>query len=73
MCGGEVVQREDDTEEAIKRRLMLYEVETEPLIEWYLERDKLVALDGTGSPDRVTARLIGAIDRRRERGGLRRH
>ena len=73
VCGGEVVQREDDTEEAIKRRLMLYEAETEPLIEWYLERDKLVALDGTGSPDRVTARLIGAIDRRRERGGLRRH
>jgi adenylate kinase len=65
MCGGEVVQREDDTEEAIERRLKLYEEQTEPLIAWYLERDKLVAVDGMGSPDEVTARLVRAIDRRR--------
>ena len=65
MCGGEVVQREDDTEEAIERRLKLYEEQTEPLIAWYLERDKLVAVDGMGSPDDVTARLVRAIDRRR--------
>ena len=30
VCGGEVVQREDDTEEAIERRLNLYEEETAP-------------------------------------------
>jgi adenylate kinase len=67
-CGGEVVQRDDDKEDAIARRLKLYEDETAPLIEWYLERDKLVVIDGSGSPDRVTDRLVGAIDRRRERG-----
>ena len=33
VCGGEVVQREDDTEEAIGRRLELYERQTAPLIE----------------------------------------
>jgi adenylate kinase len=67
VCGGEVVQREDDTEEAIERRLKLYEEQTEPLIAWYLERDMLVAVDGIGTPDEVTARLVRAIDRRRER------
>jgi len=66
VCGGEVVQREDDTEDAIKRRLVLYEEQTEPLITWYLERDKLVSIDGLGSPDEVTARLVRAIDRRRD-------
>ena len=65
VCGGEVVQREDDTEEAIERRLKLYEEQTEPLIQWYLERDMLVAVDGLGTPDEVTARLTRAIDRRR--------
>ena len=35
VCGGEVVQREDDTEEAIGRRLELYERQTAPLIDWY--------------------------------------
>lgn len=69
VCGGEVVQREDDTEEAISRRLKLYEQETEPLITWYLERDKLVTVDGVGHPDVVTARLTRAIDRRRMRVG----
>jgi adenylate kinase len=64
-CGGEVVQRADDTEEAIRRRLALYEKETEPIITWYLERDMLVTVDGTGDPDDVTARLIRAVDRRR--------
>lgn len=66
-CGGEVVQRDDDTEDAIRRRLALYEKETEPIITWYLERDMLVTIDGTGDPDDVTARLIRAVDRRRSR------
>lgn len=63
-CGGPVVQREDDTEAAIWRRLELYERETAPLVAWYLARDKLVMVDGTGSPDTVTARLVRAIDGR---------
>ena len=63
-CGGEVIQREDDTEEAISRRLNLYEQETEPLIAWYLTRDKLVTVDGLNEPDVVTKRLVRAIDRR---------
>ena len=66
-CGGEVVMREDDTEAAIRRRLDLYEKETEPLIAWYLAKDKLVTVDGLGSPDDVTRRLVRAIDARRSR------
>ncbi len=67
VCGGEVVQREDDTEEAIQRRLDLYEKQTAPLIAWYSERDLLVGVNGTGSPDAVTRRVVGAIDQRRQR------
>lgn len=62
VCGGEVVPRGDDTEEAIKRRLDIYERETAPLIAWYRERDELVSVDGVGSPDEVMDRLIGAVD-----------
>ncbi|MGH9177115.1 MAG: adenylate kinase [Acidimicrobiales bacterium] len=67
VCGHDVIQREDDTEEAISRRLSLYEKETEPLVAWYLSRDKLVTIDGLGSQDAVTKRLVRAIDRRLER------
>jgi len=62
VCGGEEIQREDDTEEAIGRRLNLYEEETEPLLSWYKERRLLTEINGTGSPDAVTRRVVGAID-----------
>jgi adenylate kinase len=67
VCGGEVIQREDDTEEAIERRLNLYEIETAPLLDWYKQRDLLVEINGTGSPDAVTRRVVGAIDTRRQK------
>ena len=67
VCGGEVVQRPDDTEEAIERRLNLYEEETAPLLDWYKTRDLLVEINGTGSPDAVTRRVVGAIDEQRRK------
>jgi len=54
VCGGEVVQREDDTPEAVRKRLNLYNQETEPLIAWYLGKDLLVTVDGLGTADEVT-------------------
>jgi adenylate kinase len=64
VCGGEVVQREDDTEEAIGRRLELYERQTAPLLDFYLRSNLLVTVIGTGSPDVVTKRMVRAIDGR---------
>ncbi len=66
VCGGDVVQRDDDTEKAISQRLALYERETAPLIEWFQGRGLLEVVDGTGHPDDVTDRLVRTIDRRRE-------
>ena len=71
VCGGEVIQREDDREEAITRRLELYERQTAPLIDWYRARDQLAAVSGTGAPDSVTRRVIKAIEVRRDRKGGR--
>jgi len=72
VCGGEVIQREDDTEEAIGRRLALYERQTAPLIEWYSRRGQLAKVNGIGSPDAVLRRIIRAVeDGRQRRGGPR--
>ncbi len=72
VCGGEVVQRPDDTEEAISRRLELYERQTAPLIEWYEDRSQLATVNGSGAPDTVTRRILRAVeDRRDQRGGRR--
>ena len=66
VCGGDVVQRDDDTEKAIAQRLALYDRETSPLIEWFRGKGLLDVVDGTGHPDDVTDRLVRTIDRRRE-------
>ncbi len=63
-CGGSVVQREDDTEAVIGRRLDQYDKQTAPLVAWYLATDRLAAVDGEGDPDTVTRRLLRAIENR---------
>jgi adenylate kinase len=45
-CGGELVRRHDDTEAAIRRRLVLYHRKTEPLITFYEAQGLLVRVDG---------------------------
>lgn len=68
VCGGEVVQRDDDTENAIRRRLQLYERETAPLISWYEERGMLASLPAVGIPDEVTDSVVTEVDRRQAPG-----
>lgn len=54
--------RDDDTEEAIFRRLELYEAETAPLLAWFEDRGRLIVVDGLGTEDEVFARLSEVID-----------
>ena len=67
-CGGHVVQRDDDTEEAIDRRLELYERETVPIIDYYRDRGLLVVIDGTGAGDAVFDRIVEIVDARMPSG-----
>jgi adenylate kinase len=64
VCGGRVVQREDDTEDAVMRRLELYEEETVPIIDFYRKLGKVLVVDGTGDSDDVFARLVAQVDQR---------
>ena len=56
--------RADDTEEAIRRRLDLYEAETAPLLAWFADRGLLDVVDGIGDEDVVFGRLSTVIDAR---------
>jgi adenylate kinase len=62
VCGGDVMQRDDDTPEAVNRRLDLYESQTAPLIEFYGGQGRLVVIDGVGHPDEVFRRMTVVID-----------
>ena len=54
--------RTDDTEDVIRRRLEVYAEQTAPLVALYRDRGLLVAVDGLGSVDDVTARLLTALE-----------
>lgn len=54
--------RDDDTTEAIAKRLNLYESETRPVLDWFEERGLLVVVDGLGAEDEVFARVRAALE-----------
>jgi len=56
-----VVQRADDTEEACRTRLAKYHAETVPVLPFFEARGIVRRVDGVGTPDEVTARVIAAI------------
>ena len=58
--GVELVQREDDSPDTIRRRLAVYHAESEPLISYYSERGLLREVDGTGPAEGVAERLAAA-------------
>ena len=66
VCGGHVVQRDDDTEDAVMRRLELYEIQTLPVIQYYRRSGRLLNVDGDGGSDEVFKALIEAIESRWE-------
>jgi adenylate kinase len=57
----EIEGREDDTEEAIARRLDIYAEQTAPLTAAYADRGLLVRVDGIGDVDDVTERIVTAL------------
>jgi adenylate kinase len=62
---------EDEDEGAIRRRLALFDRETEPLLEFYSGRGLLVRIQAEGELDEVTGRIAAALDGRgrRDRNG----
>lgn len=53
VCGSDIIQRKDDSEETVKERLAVYERQTQPLIEYYKEKDLLSVVDGTKAINEV--------------------
>ena len=60
-CGGELYQRPDDTLQTVKKRIKVYFAETAPLIDYYARRGKLLEIDGEGSADEVTRRIVAIL------------
>ena len=56
-CGAELILRDDDKPETVKKRLDVYHDQTQPLIDYYNEMGVLKEVDGTTSMDEVFAQI----------------
>ncbi len=56
-------KRPDDTSETISERLIVYKNQTAPVLQYYADRNLLIAIDGSGTPDEVFARIRAAVSR----------
>ena len=61
VCGGELIQRDDDKEETIRKRLDVYNEQTSPLVDYYADAGLLQALDGMQQIDVVQKQMLDAL------------
>jgi adenylate kinase len=59
--GGELVQRADDNEETITKRLKVYQDQTAPLIDYYKKQSKFVSIDGEGTMEQIFKRIENVL------------
>jgi len=59
--GSRLIQRDDDREDVIRKRLEVYHAQTEPLIAYYDARGLLRRFDGTRPPDEVHAHIRATV------------
>jgi adenylate kinase len=62
VCGGLVVQREDDTEASVRNRLEFYRRVTEPLVDYYQESDRVVCLNAACSSEAAYALAVQVLE-----------
>jgi adenylate kinase len=64
VCGStNLTRRADDTEEALRQRLMEYYKKTSPLIGYYYAKDALSSVDGLAEMDAVSTAIASLLDK----------
>jgi adenylate kinase len=66
VCGGELYQRDDDSEDTVRKRLEVYHTQTEPIIDYYKAQGLVVTISALGKVEEVTARAMEAL---KQKGG----
>jgi adenylate kinase len=67
-CGGTLVFRDDDKPEVVKIRLQTYVKMSAPVLEYYISKNKVLDIDGSGDVATVRSRVLRALE---EKGGCK--
>ncbi|MFF4112166.1 adenylate kinase [Streptomyces sp. NPDC001714] len=63
ICGGELYQRDDDSEDTVRTRLEVYHTQTEPIIDYYKAQGLVVTISALGPVEEITQRALEALKR----------
>lgn len=63
ICSGKLIMRDDDRPEVIKKRLEVYHQETEPVLNYYFEKKKLIRVNGEQSIEKVFEDIVAALEK----------
>ncbi len=63
VCGGELIQRKDDTVETVTKRIEVYLEQTQPLIDYYGKKGILINIDGKQDIDKVFEDIVVSLGR----------
>ncbi|MFG3205898.1 adenylate kinase [Streptomyces sp. NPDC048192] len=63
VCGGELYQRDDDSEDTVRTRLEVYHTQTEPIIDYYKAQGLVVTISSLGPVDEITQRALEVLKR----------
>ncbi|WP_352419140.1 adenylate kinase [Proteiniborus sp.] len=63
VCGGELIQRKDDTVETVTKRIEVYLEQTQPLIDYYGKKGILINIDGKQNIDKVFQDIVISLGR----------
>lgn len=61
VCGGELITREDDTEEVVKKRIKDYHTKTEPILDLFRKKELIITIDGTLPPQEVHLNILNEL------------
>ena len=61
-CGADLVIREDDDIETVQKRMDVYVMQTEPLIEYYKSKKILRLVDGAGDIEKIHLRIVEVLE-----------
>jgi adenylate kinase len=61
VCGGSLLKRPDDNEEAVRARLADYHEKTRPIVDLFKAKELVVVVDGNGSPDQIHKQILSGL------------
>jgi adenylate kinase len=65
VCGGKIIQRDDDKEETIKKRLEIYRNQTEPLKNYYHKEGLVISVNGNDDVENVFNKIVEILERKK--------